>query len=625
MDISDYAWYNQRGEQAANTVTSLTRALYENDTDRRLDVERNVSRFSGKQLLGLGQSRAFFDVDGLNINLTKAVVETISAKVGKNRPRPTLLTYGGDFALKNRVEKLQRWIDGVYNQADVYSTLPIVFRDAMLAGTGVWHFFPDVGRKRLCVERVFPLELLIDPVDGVDGDPRCLYRIRFLDKDALKAFAPSKARRIEELQTVASTDLPNFLPIRPDSPVANRMVMLCEAWKRAEVGRDGKVIPGRHVLASGSAEAGGLAIVDEPWERCDFPFAFFHWCKPVTGFWGEAAVTEIRPVETEYNRLMQSIQKAMDLCGKPWILNPEGAHVKTSKFSNDTGVIINYEGGVPPTIQTFSPVHPQVVEQAAQLYNLAFQVSGTNELQASATKPAGIESGRALQQLSEEHLVRFATITQHFEDVVTREFCKQFMHLAEELNTALSDRGGYVLRAVSGKSGVRFAWNEVQMDPDDFFVECWPTSVLPHTPSGRTDAVQQWQANGWLNGDQAKLLLDFPDLDSVRDIATADQKLLDSQLEQMLTDGKDVVPDQRQNLQQALTWGTFAYLNAQREGASQEALDRVSNFLDACQDLLNAAKAAAAPLAPPPGAMPGNVAPPPGMMPSPIPPGPPGL
>lgn len=582
-------WYDASKERIAAVVSALVRQLWDADSPRRVEVEKNVRRFGWRNLHGLAQAASgSTDRNNLRINLTKATIETISAKVGKNRPKPTLLTYGGDHSLQIRVKKLQRWLDGVYYAADVYKTTGNVFRDAMLTGSGVWHFFAHPGKKKLCLERVFPLEMLVDEVDGHNGDPRCVYRVKFLDKDTLTAMFPAKKRAIQALQCLPAEALPDFLPIRPTSPQAHRMVLVSEAWKRAETSFDGEVMPGKHVIAAGEV----LLHCDD--YGCDtFPFEFFHWCEPVTGFWGDSAAAEIRGLETECNRLLQSAQKAMDLVGKPWILNPTGDEVKPGKFTNDTALIVNYNpGSGKPEVMSFQAVHPQILAQAWDLRRIAFETLGTNEYQASAVKPPGVEAGVALRQLSEEHIVRFSIVTQNFERVVTRGFTAQFMRLAAELDETLKSRGeseGYVLRAVAGKSGVKFKWSDVAMAPDEFFAQCWPTSILPNTPSGKTAAVKEWQESGWVNPDQAKRLLDFPDLDAVADIAGADQDLLDQQLDDMLENGKDVLPLDRQDLQKALTWGTLRLEKAVHDGAPPEAQDRVNAFLNAVEQQIAAA------------------------------------
>jgi hypothetical protein len=135
--------------------------------------------------------------------------------------------------------------------------------------------------------------------------------------------------------------------------------------------------------------------------------------------------------------------------------------------------------------------------------------------------------------------------------------------------------------------------------------------VLPITPAGKTQEVERWQANGWLTPERAQELLEFPDLDSEANLTKADSDLLEYQLAQMLEDGKDVLPDPRQDLGKALARGTYALEHGMIVGVPSDNLDKVRSFLNACEDYQAMAAAAAAP-PPPDGA--GTVAGPAGPM-----------
>jgi hypothetical protein len=182
------------------------------------------------------------------------------------------------------------------------------------------------------------------------------------------------------------------------------------------------------------------------------------------------------------------------------------------------------------------------------------------------------------------------------------------------LDKALRDRGvkgGYTLRAPNNKTMLKLAWEDCAIGDEDFFIQTWPTSVLPITPAGKTQEVERWQANGWLTPERAQELLEFPDLDSEANLTKADSDLLEYQLAQMLEDGKDVLPDPRQDLGKALARGTYALEHGMIVGVPSDNLDKVRSFLNACEDYQAMAAAAAAP-PPPDGA--GTVAGPAGPM-----------
>lgn len=616
-------WWQQDGDELAHAVTAIGESLWENDESRRVEIEKNLRRFGGRVLRGLFQGRdPRPDLDNIRLNITKSVTETLTAKVGSIRPRPKILTNGADHSLRIRAKKLQRFLDGIFKQTRTYTLTPRYFRDALLCGTGVMYFYSHVGKKTICAESVYPPEILVDPVEAINGNPQSLFRCKFLDKDVLKAMCPDHAEAIEDLASVSYEDMPDYMAEQESTIKTTRMVRVFEAWHLAQWDYYGKAQPGTRVLA-----AGGVLLGQDEWEYDFYPFEFFHWSDPLRGFWGDSAVGEIRGLEKEANRLLQKVQRAMRLVGQPWILNPRGGKVTPAKITNESALIVNFDGPTPPTVQTFQPIHPQVLEQLWTLQSKAYAQLGTNELQASATKPPGIDSGRGLEQLSEEHLVRFKHISQSFEQLVACNFARQFLRCAKDLDAELREqgRGGYEVRATANHTVLKIKWQDAEISPDDFFMEPWPTSVLPITPAGRTEEVERWQANGWIDAQRAQTLLEFPDLDSESNLTTADSELLEYQLEQMLDEGVPTFPEEVQDLERAKKRATFAWEHGKIDGTPSAHLDLVMDYINACEEMLAppapapdamdplAAMAGPPGMAPPPPAAPPMGPPPPGM------------
>lgn len=625
-------WWEQEDKLTlGKTLSGLVGQLWEEDTSRRSDIEENYRRFSGSsQRGGVGVSIPSPEVLALRkrplrLNVVKSVVETITAKVGKNRPRPTLLTDGAQHELQTKVRDLQKFVDGAYQQAEVYQKVPIVFRDAMIAGTGILYFYGmrQADSGRICAERVFPTEMLVDARDALHGEPMAIHRVKHVDRFVAGRLFPKSKAAIMDAPGVGFDDVPDYE--RGAVQHGCDLVRLTASWYRASYAHDGTKVEGRHVIV-----AGNTVVHDEPWEADHFPFELFHWTSPTQGMWGEPAVNEVIPIDGEINTLLQQIQQAMKLTANPWVMVAKGSKVKAGKLTNKTGQIVEYDGAQPPQVVSFQPIHPQVIQHLWGLYAKAYEILGSNEMAASAVKPPGVDSGRALEQLSEEHLVRFETQSRHLEDVVGVRSCRQVLRVAKELDATIP--GGFVLRSVADKSTMlRLPWSKVEMSPLDFFVQCWPTSILPATPAGRTEEVERWQNNQWITPQRAQKLLDFPDLTAESNITLANDDLLDSQISQMLYGESDepVLPDPRQDLETAATRATFALLRGIEKNVPEARLRLVRRYLDAIDEI----NEAAAPPPPPEAVLPPEAggmgpeaamgAPPaPGMPPMGMPPGP---
>lgn len=586
-------WWAYDEDSIATAVEGRARMLWDDDAGRRAEIEKNLRRW-GITLAGLYLDHTTFNKDAMRVNLTKSLTETITANVGKQRPRPLVLTDNGKFANRTRAKKLQRFLDGAYQQTDVYISSPGLFRNAMLCGTGAWYVDGDAWRSRFELENIFPLELLVDNAAATRGEryTREIFRVYPADKDTLiERYEDEVPDVCDAIERAPLYGIDQMFPTRHllDGNVRDlRTCMVVEAWRKAGYNHRGELIPGLRIKV-----CNGVVLEQEEWVEDAFPFVFHHWNDPVRGFWGESAVAEIRGLEREANVNLQRGQNAMRLGGMPIIVSPETAELKPAKVDNGPFPILPYRGQIAPTVQVMPAAHPDLLRAPERLITLAQNQLGTNNLQTAAERPPGTESGRMLEQLSETQVARMETVGKRFEHVVSKELAIRFVAAAKRMDRRRKDAGesGFRLRSTYKREVIDLRWDEVELGPDEFFIDVWPVSGLPHSPSGRTAEIERWQNNGWLTPDRAKRLLDFPDLESDASVSRASQDLLEWQLGQMLDDGEQVMPERRQNLQEAYDFGTHAKLKALRENVPAKHIALLEDFLLIIEEWLNEANA----------------------------------
>lgn len=606
-------WWEE--PKPAHCLAGTFDQLHQRDGARLDRYEKYNRLYGGTRLVSLrpwetpAQTDEYAVVEGLNLdklrfNVVKAAVDTVTAKVGKLRPRPTFLTDGGDWSAQLKAKSLQRFVDGAFHQADVYELGPDVFRDAMVFGTGV--FQPLRRGKRLGADRVRPWELFVDRDDALYGKPQRLYRVKWLHERQVIALYGHKAAAAQidpstrphedtyerhgyvkcvEAWCLPTEPEPKQRP-RPEDPEAKQ-----PKWKpnAAEYGR--------HCVL-----AGDRCVVDEDYPWAEFPFVFVHWTKPIQGFWGQAATQEVVGIQLEINTLLQLAQTAMRRVGQPMILRRKDVILSPAELTNEVALEIEVDSDIPTLseavqIQTFQPIHPEILSHVWRLWEKAFEIVGSNQLAASATAPPGLESGRALEALAEEHSERFMTVSRHFEHCLGELMARQFIRLAKELDQELRDKGhreGFVVRspgAGRGRATFRLSWRDVAMDEDAYLIQVFPTSVLPTTPAARIQEVERLAAAGWIDPTEARRLLDFPDLSQGTDLAVADTENLLRQLEDMLERGKPTMPEPYQDIAKAARFATASILRAQADGVPGSNVMLVRDFVTACDVLLAAAAA----------------------------------
>ena len=111
----------------------------------------------------------------MRLNVTQSMIDTITSKIGKNRPRPMYLTEGGDYALRNKAKMMGRMMEGLFMQTKLYEVMPKIFQDSCIFDLGVLKIYQESGK--IYVERVFANEILWDMDDALYGEPQNLYQV----------------------------------------------------------------------------------------------------------------------------------------------------------------------------------------------------------------------------------------------------------------------------------------------------------------------------------------------------------------------------------------------------------------------------------------------------------------
>ncbi len=586
---------------------------------RQMDLY-HACLYDDSEIGGLGPSgydSTTFDPSTLSFNVVRQNVDTLTARIAKERPLPMPLTSGGNWKQQRRARKYGRFIEGSFEQTGVWKTSPKAARDAGLFGTGITHNY-RVGAK-IMHERVFPWELCVDPREAQHGTPRSMHLRRWVDRLVLAERFPKMAELIEKAQSTGAGE--DDWDMGYDS--TSDLVLVVESW-HLRSGDDAK--DGCHAICISNA-----TLLREEYRRDYFPFSVLRMTDPLAGFFGTGLGKMLTGIQYTINDTSMKVQEHQAMAGG-YILVPDGSDVATEHLDNGVGTILRHAPGMVPTWINPQPVHPDVWNFVLTLLPWANNMSGVSQMSAQGQKPAGITAARALEHLSDEEGGRFALFSKAFEDYHVDIAWQQF-DLQEEI---VAEQGNVKVNAISRTNGRRqlepLDFKELRLDRDSFVLMVFPTSMLPKTPAGRIQMVQNLADAGWLSPDEAKMLLDFPDFERTQNLAQAAYNLVQKLIERMLeaedpeADGVYTYPEPFMNLDLCVSATQQAYLDAKIEGADERNLKLLSQFI---QDAIAEKKKASEPdpsqtpaagAAPPvtipegplPGMPPGPPAPPPG-------------
>jgi len=343
---------------------------------------------------------------------------------------------------------------------------------------------------------------------------------------------------------------------------------------------------GRHVIC-----LDGVTLLDEHWNYDRFPFVFLRWSDAPLGFSGTSLVEQLEPVQREINSLLIRIQQSMALMSSPYFFVPIGSKVSPNHLRNAPGTILMYAGQQPPVSYVPQAMSGEVYNHLDRLLQRAYEISGISELSATGRKPSGLDSGVALRIYTDIETERHMLTAQRYEQSFM-DCAEWFMDLAEDI---VEDSGSFSVRSMRKKGFDVSDFKDVRMAQEDYQLQAWPISLLPSTPAGRVQTVQELVNLGILDSkEQITKLLDYPDLSSVTHWMETAENDIEWRISKILDDNEYIAPDPLMNLELAKSRMQLAYLEARQQGVEQEKLDLMLTFVTQAQGMLNVANASQA-------------------------------
>lgn len=611
MPAVDSRWWLDEfdGSQRSDAVLRTVRSIRQAQEYRKTADLLHASLYGNMPMFGFGLTSTYQrrvpNAGRLSLNVVRNMIAAVTSKIAaKNKPKPTFLTEAGNYELREKAQKLEKFVSGVFYESGVYAQLAKCFRDACVYGTGCLKVYES--GKRACVERVLPWELVVDDGESLYGEPRSLYQRKYVDRLVLKSLYAEDEPESDDEKRIAFA-IESAKNDADDTEFAYQttadQVLVTEAWHLGETDDT----PGRHCIV-----INGATLLDEEWEG-PFPFAFMRWSEPVAGFFGVGLAEELIGIQTEINKLLMQIQRAHHLITGHYLVEA-GSKVTTAQLNNDLASIIKY-AGVAPQYVAPSAIAADVYQHLWQLYAKAYEIAGVSQLNASGQKPAGLNSGAALRTHNDIQTERFLEVGQAYEEFVI-EAARQVIRCAARIG------GGYRVRSLDKSSLEVIDWRDIDLDEDLYVIRVYPTSMLPSTPAGRLQWAQDMIQGQVIPPEDVLDIVDFPDTEAYTKRRNAARKLIERNVAHMLRTGEFVSPEPFDNHELALQLVNQAYHEARLDGVPEDRLELLRRYMTDTHDLMAPPEPPPAPDAgaPPPGPMAGAPMPPPGGPPMPAPP-----
>lgn len=566
-------WYEaETKEDRARMMFSQVRWLRDNQLNT-VEEENllNVRLYGNSEIFGLNpysytqkQSNS-----RIGLNVIKQSCDTATSRIAKSKPRPQFLTQNGDYRLKKEAKKLQRYVDGTFYENKAYQLGQEIFRDATVVGKGCVKFFPK--KTSIGMERVFVNELLVDQAEAMMGDPSILYQRKTINKRKLKGIYRKHAKLIDQTPTIEDETMGGIK--------LSQMVEVIEAWKLPSGEDTGD---GLHIIAT---EKG--VLFEEVWEEDWFPFSFFDWSKRIFGWYSSGISDELRGIQLEINKLLLIIQRSMHLGAIPKIFLNANSKIVKAHLNNEIGGIITYTGEKPSYDQLMN-VPPVLFTQLQNLYDKAFQVVGLSQMSVTGSKPAGLDSGKALRTYNDIETERFSVVAQNYDQFFVDMSDKLILMSERE-----SKKKGSKLKVTSFNSKFiePIEWNKINIKRDQFVLKTFPTNFLSSTPEGKLQDIQDLMGLGMLDQREAMALLDYPDLEGVTEYKNAQFDDIHAVLELIVDEGEYTAPMPYQALDYGRKLFQQVYVKLKNQNLEEERLEMLLRWGEDATKLMEKAMA----------------------------------
>ncbi len=601
-------WWTKSGPELAETLGTVFSQVRDENEWRTDKDEYHWGLYEGTGMGGVTvRSRRNLTYDNATLpdNVCKMSVDTLTARVASIRPIPLVFTQRGNWTDQRKAKKLRQFGEGEFYRQKIHEEIaPRVIKDALVARGGVVQVY--VEGKRPKVERVHPWTIFFDDWDAEFGEPLTCMRLRTIDRGiAIRRYGttPEKREAILNAGRFSSISSASSEEDRESTVVR---VELVEAWYRCldhDPEDEGHKCHGKHVII-----CDGAVLFEEAWEHDFFPFAWLFYDTPNTGIFGSGLVQSLEGYQCSINEANTKLADQYANSGKLVIVR-DGGGIMRSDIVNGIRVVGVRPGPYAPEVADLDMVNEHMRMRPVELVERALNASGVSQMSAQGQKPAGIDSGIALQTLDDVETQRHIVFGRRFET-----WCMNVMRLLFECVKKIArEHGDYAVKVPLRGAYIDISWKDVEID--GFQLHLQSVGHLYMSFAGKLEKLKTLFEMGAIDRGTFMRHLDAGDVQAELDLETADKLLVDEMLEAMLDvqsedEARESYVDPHEDL--PLAWAIRRThqkkLQAQMERAPLHVLKALERFR---ADLRYLEKKAAANANAPAGATPLGGGPPP--------------
>jgi hypothetical protein len=472
---------------------------------------------------------------------------------------------------------MERWNDAQVYKLHQSEKFESVILDACRYGLGALKITKAHKEDRLDAKRVYPGNLFVDLQETIFDQPTRLHHRRYVPKNALKLFFPNKATEIDRASTVS--DHERYISYYGHySQGTQDMVELIESWHLPSF--KGAVDGKRHLWVNNAL------LQSDVYERRSFPFAFFTWkVDPHNTFYGTGLGEDLLGVHIDANVTLNRVNTAIEFASVPHWVYRKGSVTETD-ISNAPGTKIPFSGDIAPQYVVPKSVPNDLLMYVREHEARAYKIAGLTSAQAFGERmPAGLETGRAVENYFNVESVPFATQLRKFE-----YFIEDVANANVAAGRQIYEENKKWSVVVPGESKTIevLKWKEVAIDPreDSYVIRAAPASMLSELPAARIGEVERLAMMFPSMTEKAKAaMLQFVDIENWEDLFTAQVENGKAMIDEALRNNAYTPPSPFMDLQQFIIDANQAEQRAERMKVPEQNLSTLRRMIRRANEL----------------------------------------
>ena len=342
------------------------------------------------------------------VNKIRPVIRQELAKLTAQKPRAFVIPASNDDADIFAAQAGEQVYDSFYRRKDIQGILRSALFWTTICGNGfvkTWWDSDAVDKDSdqlgdLVVAAETPFHIFVPDFleQNLENQPFLIHASAKSEEWVRANYGKLLKDRKINVNTSATPDIleSSFLNLVGANQLQKNQVLCLEVW----------VKPGSHKRFPN----GGMFIVlgdiiveamDQwPYTHNEYPFAKFDHI-PTGKFYSDSVITDLIPLQREYNRTTSQIIESKNRMAKPQLIAPRGS-VDPSKITTEPGQVILYTPGFqPPTPLPLQSVPPYVIQELERIQQDMNDISGQHEITKGRTPP-GVTAATAISYLQEQ-------------------------------------------------------------------------------------------------------------------------------------------------------------------------------------------------------------------------------